>query len=108
MTIRQRKKEYAKKLPMIVTALLKRYKPQKIILFGSMLNPKVPSNDIDLFLVKDTKLKRLGDRAEEAEKYVPFDDVPLDLIVYTPSEVEKYRNESVLLHEVFKGKVLHG
>ncbi len=108
MTPQQRKKEYEKKLPQIVSALLKGYKPKKIILFGSMLDPKTPSNDIDLFLIKNTSLKRLGDRAEEAEKYIPFDNIPIDLIVYTPQEVKEYREESVLLHEVYKGKVLYG
>lgn len=103
-----RKKDYHKKLPQIITALRNGYKPEKIILFGSMLNSRKPSNDIDLFVIKKTKTKRLGDRQLEARRYLEFNDVPLDLIVYTPREVEKYRSTSVLLHEVFKGKVLYG
>lgn len=104
----QKKKLYLKRLPEIVQALKKGYSPERIILFGSMADVNLPSNDIDLFLVKKTSLKRLGERAEEAEKYLPFDDIPVDLIVYTPEEVVRYKNESVLLHEIFKGKVLYG
>ncbi len=108
MTNTQQKNYFQEKLPLIVEALKKNYKPQKIILFGSMLNPKAPSNDIDLFLIKNTSLKRLGDRAEEAEKYIPFKNIPIDLIVYTPDEVKEFRYDSVLLHEIYKGKVLYG
>lgn len=97
-----------KKLPEIVNALKKGYKPEKIILFGSLANKQGRANDIDLFLVKKTSLKRLGDRAEEARQYVPFKDVPVDLIVYTPAEVKKYQDESIFLQEVSKGKVLYG
>lgn len=108
MTSLQKKKLYLKRLPEIVEALKKGYRPEKIILFGSMADKDSPSNDIDLFLIKKTSLKRLGERAEEAEKHLPFDDVPIDLIVYTPREVVRYKNESVFLHEIFKGKVLYG
>ena len=108
MTRTQQKKYYQAKLAKIVEYLKNGYKPEKIILFGSMLDPKKQSNDIDLFLIKNTNLKRLGDRAQEAEEYIPFNDIPIDLIVYTPKEVSQFRNESVLLHEVFKGKTLYG
>ncbi len=108
MSSLQKKKLYLKRLPEIVEALKKGYRPEKIILFGSMADENSPSNDIDLFMIKKTSLKRLGERAEEAEKYLPFDDIPIDLIVYTPGEVVRYKNESILLHEIFKGKVLYG
>ena len=108
MSKSQRKKDYQEKLPKIVEALKRGYKPEKIILFGSMLDPEKPSNDIDLFLVKNTKLKRLGDRAGQARKFIPFTDIPMDLIVYTPQEVDNFLGRSVLLNEVYKGKVLYG
>src|SRR4030043_1320567 len=98
MTAKQRKKIYLKRLPQIAKALKKGYRPEKIILFGSMLDKKRSSNDIDLFLVKKTPLKRLGDRALEARKHIPFDNIPLDLIVYTPTEVKKFKDDSVLLN----------
>lgn len=104
----QKSSAYLSKLPRIVAALKKGYKPEKIILFGSMLKPNSLSNDIDLFLIKNTTTKRLGDREREAREYLEFNDVPLDLIVYTPQEVEKYRATSVLLHQIAKGKVLYG
>lgn len=97
-----------KKLPHIVRALKKGYKPEKIILFGSLASNNSKANDIDLFLIKNTTVKRLADRAIEAEKYLPYPEIPVDLIVYTPSEVRRYADQSVLLHEVFKGKTLYG
>lgn len=106
--LKKMKLYYEEKLPGIIDALKKGYKPEKIILFGSMLDSDRDSNDIDLFLIKNTGLKRLGDRAQEAEKFIPYDDIPVDLIVYSSDEVERYKDNSVLLHEVFKGKVLYG
>ena len=108
MSTQQRKRAYQQKLPQIVEALKKGYRPEKIILFGSMIDPNRPSNDIDLFLVKKTSLARLGDRANEAREHIPVPELPIDLIVYTPEEINRYQGESVLLHEVFKGKVLYG
>lgn len=108
MTLQQRKKNYQLKLPKIVAALKRGYKPEKIILFGSMLSKKQVSNDIDLFLIKKTDTYRLGKRAREARKFVPFSDVPIDFLVYTPEEIKnELARNNVFIGEILqKGKTL--
>lgn len=107
MTTSNQKLTYQKELKKIVQALVRDYRPEKIILFGSLLNSKQP-NDIDLFIVKKTKLQRLGDRANQAREYLPDPTFPVDLIIYTPEEVKKAEKiGSVLLPQVYKGKVLY-
>ena len=110
MTINQRKKDYLKKLPRIVSALKKGYKPEKIILFGSLTDKKIDSNDIDLFLVKKTTVGRLGDRAIRARQYIPFPEIPMDLIVYTSEEIDReLKRGNVFIAEILeKGKYLYG
>ncbi|MCL4382237.1 MAG: nucleotidyltransferase domain-containing protein [Patescibacteria group bacterium] len=105
-----RKEDYLKKLPQIVAALKKGYKPEKIILFGSMIDSKTQSNDIDLFLIKKTLVSRLGKRATEAWSCLPAQNIPVDFLIYTPSEVEYEINRgNVFISEILqKGKVLYG
>lgn len=109
MTYKSVKHYYQKKLLQIVQALKKGYKPEKIILFGSMLDSRVPSSDIDLFIVKNTKKVRRGKRATEAWSYLPFKDVPVDFLVYTPLEIEQeIKRGNVFIAEILqKGRILY-
>lgn len=102
------KKTYQQELKIIVKAL-KAYKPKRIILFGSMLRSDKPSNDIDLFLLKETNLSRLGERAREARKFLPDQKVPVDFIIYTPEEVKsEIKRGNVFIGEILKkGKLLY-
>lgn len=99
---------YKKEIPKIVEAL-KAYKPEKIILFGSMLSPKGSVNDLDLFLIKKTRLMRLGERANEVRKFLPSEDIPVDIFVYSPKEIRReIARGNVFIAEILrKGKVLY-
>lgn len=103
-----RKSFYQKELPKIVRSLVKGYRPEKIILFGSLLTSKYP-NDIDLFIVKKTHLARLGDRANEAREYLPDPTIPVDFLVYPPEQIEHELNRgNVFVAEILeKGKILY-
>jgi len=108
MSGKQLKQDYQKQIKSLVEAL-KAYEPEKIILFGSMLYADKPSNDIDLFLIKETKLSRLGERAREARKFLPDQRLPVDILVYTPGEVEEEVNRgNVFIAEILeKGRPLY-
>jgi len=108
MTGKNRKNFYQKQLKNIVKALVDGYKPEKIILFGSMLKSKY-SNDIDLFMVKKTGLRRLGHRATEARQYLPDPTIPVDFLVYPPEQIKHELNRgNVFIAEILeKGKVLY-
>lgn len=68
------------------------YKPEKIYLFGSYANG-VPNfdSDIDLYIVKETD-ERWIDRRIAAKKSIKNYIAPMDIIVYTPKEVDDAMN----------------
>jgi predicted nucleotidyltransferase len=72
----------------IVKKIKTKFNPQKIILFGSCAwgEPNMDS-DIDLFLIMETTLRR-DERSRQVQKIFSQRTYPLDIIVYTPSEVK--------------------
>ncbi len=88
--------------------IARRFKPQKIILFGSYAYGKPTSDsDVDLLVVMpyDRRKGRMSLRILEAMDY----NFPLDLLVRTPAEVrQRLRWGDGFIEEVFaKGKVLY-
>jgi predicted nucleotidyltransferase len=95
----------------IVRQLVKKYQPQKIILFGSAAWGKMtPGSDLDLVVVKEGLDKiSLHQRAYEISGL--FDsDWPVDLLVYTPYEIKKelYLGDPFVRQIVERGRVLYG
>jgi len=88
---------------------LKRYKPEKVILFGSYAwgRPKNDS-DIDLLIIKKTK-KPPYRRIPEARRYLYDIDSAFDILVLTPQELKKRLTLGDFFIEeiVKKGKVLY-
>jgi predicted nucleotidyltransferase len=77
------------KISEIVNKIASGYNPEKIILFGSYAtgNPNEDS-DLDLFVIKETDLPRPL-RTVQVRKMIYGSLVPIDLIVYTPKEIEE-------------------
>ncbi|MEW5693063.1 MAG: nucleotidyltransferase domain-containing protein [Candidatus Hydrogenedentota bacterium] len=69
--------------------LIRVYKPQKIILFGSLVSGKIKEGtDIDLFIVKED-VPNLGvDRIRQLDGLIKY-KLATDFIVYRPEEVEQ-------------------
>lgn len=95
----------------IVNTLLEKYKPVKIILFGSYAygNPTEDS-DIDLLIIKDVKKRRV-DRFVDVKKIL-FDTgirTSVSPIVLTNAEVEERLNmgDDFLEEIITHGKVLY-
>ena len=66
--------------------LIQKYKPAKIILFGSAATDQMnPDSDLDFLVVKDDK-KSHHDRMVEVYKLVDK-DIAADFLVYTPEEL---------------------
>lgn len=85
---KNRKQLLQKELKRIVSVLKKEYKPEKIILFGSLVNGNVKEwSDIDLLLIKKTK-KRYLDRIDEVLNLI-HPKVGVDMFVFSPQEIEK-------------------
>ena len=87
-TIDKRKRIPQKAINQVVNPIVEKFKPQKIILFGSYArgNPP-PESDVDLLVVMDTPLKE-SQQSLEIRRHL---DVMfgMDLIVYTPKRLKE-------------------
>ncbi|MEK6861138.1 MAG: nucleotidyltransferase domain-containing protein [Nanoarchaeota archaeon] len=93
----------------IKNQLIKKYKPEKIILFGSGASGQMgPDSDLDFFIVKDDKkdpYKRIVEVYGLVDK-----DIAADFIIYTPEEFsERLRlGDPFIKSIVSEGRVLYG
>lgn len=98
-----------KDIQQIVTKIAKKYKPEKIILFGSFAWGKpTEDSDIDLLIIKNTN-KKFYERIPEVKKIIKG-SLPTDIIVYTPEEVDERINISrnLFIEDILRnGKVLY-
>jgi len=105
----QRKRLLQKELKRITDIVIKRYLPDKIILFGSLANGKVQEwSDIDLVVIKETKARFIKRMQEVGLMTSPR--LGVDFIVYTPEEFEnmiKDDNYFIKDEVLKKGKVLY-
>ncbi len=107
-TIDKRKRIPKKAIDHVVKQIVEKFKPQKIILFGSYArgNPR-PESDLDLLVVMDTPLKE-SKQSLEIRRHL---DVMfgIDLIVHTPKRLkERVEMGDWFLRDVLKeGKVLY-
>jgi predicted nucleotidyltransferase len=103
-----RKELLEKNLNSVVSALIAKYKPEKIILFGSLAKDDVKEmTDIDLLIVKDTR-KPYTDRIREVIGLCNY-NVGIDFIIYNPQELaEMIKTQSFVRNEMIKkGKVIY-
>lgn len=94
----------------IVKKIKAQFHPQKIILFGAYAwGEPSEDSDIDLFLIMESSLRR-DERARQIQKIFSDRTFPLDIIVYTPEEVEKsLKSGNPFIKEILsKGGVLYG
>ncbi|MBW8049210.1 MAG: nucleotidyltransferase domain-containing protein [Cytophagales bacterium] len=98
------------KITEIVNKIALNYKPEKIILFGSYAddNP-TDGSDLDLLIIKDSNLPRYK-RSTEIRKHLRGITVPMDLIVYTKDEIQKWKDTPLaFVTKILKqGKVIYG
>lgn len=104
-------KKYQKELNKLKKQIINEYKPEKIILFGSLAWGKITKDsDIDLFIIKKTN-KKFGERIDEvnliANKARIF--TPKDIIVFTPIELRKRLelDDFFIKNIVTNGKVVY-
>jgi len=83
------KKQFDEEIKNIVEQLINLYKPEKIVLFGSLANGEVKTGtDIDLFIIK-SNVPELGvDRIRQLDALIKY-RLATDFIVYRPDELEQ-------------------
>lgn len=95
----------------VVEKIKEEYQPEKIILFGSYAYGKpTEDSDIDLFIIKETKKRRI-DRFVEVSPLVenPGYHIPISHLVYTPEEIERRLalGDQFVEEVLSKGEVLY-
>ena len=88
--------------------LIAHEQPEKIILFGSYCAGRIGEwSDLDMVVVKETDASFLDRTRQVLALLRPR--VGLDVLVYTPAEFERLRQERAFLREeiVAKGKVIY-
>lgn len=97
------------KISEIVNKIASGYNPDKIILFGSYATGYAnEDSDLDLFVIKDTDLPR-PQRTVHVRKMIYGSMIPIDLIVYTPKEIDESKeNKFGFVYDVLNtGKTLY-
>jgi len=92
----------------LVDKLIKFYKPDLVILFGSRSRGDcAEDSDLDLLIVKSTKKRPLWRRVDVRK--ILSTEIPLDVVVYTPNEFEYLRKSgSAFINQVLKeGEVMY-
>ncbi len=81
---------------------------QKAVLFGSLATGKgSKKSDLDLMIVKETE-KRFFDRFEEfAEIHELIKDRAIDLLIYTPEELQSISHRFFVKRILQEGKILY-
>lgn len=92
-----------------VRTIVERFRPSKIILFGSHARGTGdPDSDVDLLVVMDVNGSKRR-QAVEIDLALAERTFPMDLIVVTPEEFAKYRDfvGHVLYPAVREGKIVY-
>lgn len=103
------KKEIDKKISEITDKIVKEFKPEKIILFGSYAWGKPhKDSDIDLFVIEKSKLPRRQRQINIRRLFLDF-DMPADILSYTRAEIKARQkmNDYFLADILNSGKVLY-
>lgn len=93
----------------MVRRIVSRFNPDKIILFGSHARGQAgPDSDVDLLVVMSVEGSKRG-KATEIDETLADRTIPVDLIVATPEEFERARQQvgSVLRPAALEGLVLY-
>ena len=97
----------------ITDIIVREVSPRKVILFGSHARGDARADsDLDFLVVEDGPFNAQRSRRAEMTRIwkVLFDyPIPMDFLVYTPEEIEKWRTSKnhVIAHALKDGKVLY-
>ena len=98
------KNQFDKEIENIVKQLIRLYKPEKIILFGSLAKGEIKQGtDIDLFIIKSDVPKFGVDRIRQLDALIKY-RLATDFIVYKPEELE----QRLKLGDPFVKSILEG
>jgi uncharacterized protein len=104
------KSNLEKEIKRITDQLISKYKPDKIILFGSMAsgNPNSDS-DVDFLIIKKDTPYYGAERIRELSRIIDR-NIAVDFLIYRPDELEKRvsMGDPFLKSIMKEGRVLYG
>ena len=106
---KKQQKKYQAELKKILETVIEKYKPEKVVLFGSTAKGNMEEgSDIDLLAIKKTRKRRV-DRILEVSRYLEDTFLPVDILVYTPEEFLQAQADNLMFIEevVNHGKVIY-
>ncbi len=88
--------------------VLQKSNAQKAILFGSFAESKATRHsDLDLMILQETE-KRFFDRHDDFQGiHDAFPDLAIDMLIYTPEELEKIMHRRFIRDILSKGEVIY-
>jgi len=99
-----------KEIRNITSQILEKYKPEKVILFGSAAKGEMSADsDADFLIIKKDTPHYGADRIKELSRLINR-NIPVDFLVYRPNEFEKRvsMGDPFLKLIIEEGKVLYG
>ena len=93
----------------IVNTIVTRLRPRRVILFGSYARGQAgDDSDLDLFVELDAPQPGRGRAARVKRLFDPY-PCPMDIVVYTPEEVDYWRQAaaSLVASVLNEGRVLY-
>jgi len=83
------KSQFNEEIDNIMEQLVRLYKPNKVILFGSLAEGQIrPDSDIDLFIIKNDVPEIGVDRIRQLDGLIKY-RLATDFIVYRPDELDR-------------------
>ena len=108
LTSEKRKQQLETELLRLVESIQHKYKPEKIIAFGSFVNGPIHEwSDLDLAIIKNTN-KHFIDRLIEVAHLID-NKLATDFVVYTPREFTEMARDNYFVREeiIGKGRVIY-
>jgi len=99
-----------KEIRNITAQIIEKYKPDKVILFGSAARGEITKDsDVDFLIIKRETPLYGADRIRELSRVIDR-NIPVDFLIYRPEEFDKrLRMGDPFLKTIVKeGKVLYG
>ncbi len=99
-----------KLLKKIENVIIEKHEPEKVILFGSYANGHPDKDsDLDLLIVKNSKLPRYKRAIEIRKSLWGITDIPKDILVYTQREINDWAGvrQAFITDVVNNGKILY-
>ncbi len=101
---------FQEEIERITSQLIEKYKPEKIILFGSAARGDAgPDSDADFLIIKKDAPPKGRDRMIEVSRLIER-SIPVDFLIYLPEEFEARlsRGDPFLEMILEEGRVLYG